>query len=328
MFRKIFHIHNITIKLNTNSKFVIDLFCSNLSLFKHFSNSKTIKNITIKFSLCEQNSYRDIPRNKEKDGFWAYPIYQNEYLDRDRSVVEVGPRIVKVETCLSRQEVQGYIVSPKMIEEDLLFDLAFFQPLRKILNSRNMYILHASAVSKNNKCVIFPGETGAGKSTIALALFNSGFNYLGEDDVILKPVSRKIECFAFPTKIRIKEPLLKYFPRLKSKLENSCDGKGKYKLDPRKINPHRIANQCIPFMLVFPRYKKGARISIKRISKTAALSDLMLQDYSLGNKAQHVAVSKRNMKLLSDLVKQCGVFELFYSDGRLHNVPAIIDKLI
>lgn len=58
-------------------------------------------------------------------------------------------------------------------------------PLRPVLDwllrSHNKFLLHASAVSVNNKAALFVGPSGAGKSTTALKCSESGMKFLGDD---------------------------------------------------------------------------------------------------------------------------------------------------
>jgi hypothetical protein len=47
-------------------------------------------------------------------------------------------------------------------------------------------LIHAGLVSRNGHGVLFPGMGGAGKSTSALACFDAGFDYLGDDYIGLQ----------------------------------------------------------------------------------------------------------------------------------------------
>lgn len=51
---------------------------------------------------------------------------------------------------------------------------------------RNVQIIHSGCVSRNGQGVLFPGMARAGKSTSALACLSAGFDYLGDDYVVLQ----------------------------------------------------------------------------------------------------------------------------------------------
>jgi hypothetical protein len=46
-------------------------------------------------------------------------------------------------------------------------------------------VVHASAMSRNGQAMMFPSQSGAGKSTTALYLSEAGYDYLGDDFIIL-----------------------------------------------------------------------------------------------------------------------------------------------
>ena len=54
-----------------------------------------------------------------------------------------------------------------------------------LLQSRGYLVLHGSAVLVNNKAVIFSGDSGAGKSTIAAAMVARGYPLITDDVVAL-----------------------------------------------------------------------------------------------------------------------------------------------
>lgn len=54
-----------------------------------------------------------------------------------------------------------------------------------LLHMRGMLVLHASAVVRDGKCVIFLGDKGAGKSTTAFTMIASGYALLSDDVVAI-----------------------------------------------------------------------------------------------------------------------------------------------
>jgi hypothetical protein len=59
-------------------------------------------------------------------------------------------------------------------------------PLLLWHSDRDAEVIHAALVSKNRKGVLFAGRGGAGKSTVALACVEAGFDYLGDDYIGLE----------------------------------------------------------------------------------------------------------------------------------------------
>lgn len=57
----------------------------------------------------------------------------------------------------------------------------------RLLAHSGLLVLHGSAVDCGGVMAIFLGETGAGKSTLALSLDQAGYRLLGDDAVIVEP---------------------------------------------------------------------------------------------------------------------------------------------
>jgi hypothetical protein len=54
-----------------------------------------------------------------------------------------------------------------------------------LLHMRGLLVLHASAVARDGKCVIFLGNKGAGKSTTAFAMIANGYELVSDDVVAI-----------------------------------------------------------------------------------------------------------------------------------------------
>jgi len=53
------------------------------------------------------------------------------------------------------------------------------------LLKKGVSVVHASAIGRNGKCILFPARSGGGKTTVALSLLEEGFSYLGDNYIIL-----------------------------------------------------------------------------------------------------------------------------------------------
>lgn len=68
------------------------------------------------------------------------------------------------------------------------------QVVPRLLSHQGQMILHASAVCWKNEAMLFLGESGQGKSTIAMALRQYGCTLLTDDCVSLKIVDGRVHC--------------------------------------------------------------------------------------------------------------------------------------
>jgi hypothetical protein len=73
-------------------------------------------------------------------------------------------------------------------------------------------LVHASAVSKNNKAYLFPSSSGGGKTSLALYFVERGYQFLADNLVILKDAN----VLSFPSPLRMFTYNLS--PRIKRKL--------------------------------------------------------------------------------------------------------------
>lgn len=95
------------------------------------------------------------------------------------------------------------IIDTTQKEEDLVSLFALSEALGMILFQRGYFLLHASCVNINDKAVVFLGEPGAGKSTIAAAFAKAGFKILS-DDMVCIDVQGKREINVIPSFPQIK----------------------------------------------------------------------------------------------------------------------------
>ena len=57
--------------------------------------------------------------------------------------------------------------------------------IRFKMEQKGYSVVHASAVSKDGNAYLFPSQSGAGKTTTAIYFAENGYNFLGDDFVIL-----------------------------------------------------------------------------------------------------------------------------------------------
>jgi HprK-related kinase B len=68
---------------------------------------------------------------------------------------------------------------------------------------RGHVLLHASAVTRDQRTAALAGPPGAGKSTSALHLVEAGFRCLSNDRVLAKPLPEGVEALGYPKQPRV-----------------------------------------------------------------------------------------------------------------------------
>jgi hypothetical protein len=86
------------------------------------------------------------------------------------------------------QDGKRVILSANTDLENHLDHLNFFlfTTLMAIIHTRGLFPFHASALSLNGEAMLFLGEKGAGKSTMALEILNKGGQFLADDICLIE----------------------------------------------------------------------------------------------------------------------------------------------
>ena len=169
-----------------------------------------------------------------------------------------------------------------------------------------MGVFHASTISKNNRSIMFTGDSGNGKSTLVSILMANGYNVIADD---FSPVLRTdFKTYCFPSAISIKEKsynlIEQLYPELKSFNEyyiNELKGNVKY-LPP--ISNETSAN-CSS--VIWVKYAEGTESSLKKVSIKDALKKI-LPDAWISNK-------EVNANAFLKWIEKTAFYELNYSDN-------------
>lgn len=134
--------------------------------------------------------------------------------------------------------------------------------------------LHAAAVAHGDELVLLAGESGAGKTTLTLALLDAGWTYLSDD---LAPVSRDTALVhPFPKPLGVKDAAT--FESVRDAYPDPAGAPGGSFLVP----PSRWKVATEPLRaraLLFPRYDAGASLDVEELTagKGAALASAYLR---------------------------------------------------
>ena len=169
-----------------------------------------------------------------------------------------------------------------------------------------MGVFHASTISKNNRSIMFTGDSGNGKSTLVSILMANGYNVIADD---FSPVLRTdFKTYCFPSAISIKEKsfnlIEQLYPNFINYNEyyiNELKGNVKY-LPP--ISKETSAN-CTN--VIWVKYTEGIESSMKKVSIQDALKKI-LPDAWISNK-------EVNAKAFLKWIEKTAFYELNYSDN-------------
>jgi hypothetical protein len=173
------------------------------------------------------------------------------------------------------------------------------------LKRKGRYSLHAAGACLAGKGLLFPGTTGAGKSTLSFALAGAGFQYLGDDMVFLTTNGEDCCANAFPEPIDLTPDCLQLFPELEAAVQGRPNGWRKFSVSPHEFLGAETRWTCLPTLLVFPGVSGRATSTLAPMDAGEALVEL----------AANVLLTEPHstqlhLDALALLVRQCKCFQL------------------
>lgn len=199
----------------------------------------------------------------------------------------------------------------------------FTIPFVELLKRHGRYSLHASGVAAGERCVLFPGTSGAGKTTLSLALARSGFGFLGDDTVFLTRKAQEIRVLGFPDEVDVTDTTLAMFPELRP-LEAAPKASGSHKrqIRPEAVHGIALAAACHPVALVFPRVADRVSSRLTPMARSDALVELAPNVF-----LTDAETSQSHLDALALLVRQTECYRL--ETGRDFDALAkIVGKLL
>ena len=162
------------------------------------------------------------------------------------------------------------------------------------LRQRGRFHLHASGiVDPRGQAWLLSGDTGAGKSTLACALANAGWQVLGDDGVILERRDQQVIAHPWRDALQVSAWMIPAFPRA-GRVAGSPDAR-----DPRfRVPVLAAAARSAPLGgVVLP--VRGTRDAMTRVAPADALAALVRQSpwVMLGDRA-----AREHLELLARLV--------------------------
>jgi hypothetical protein len=141
-----------------------------------------------------------------------------------------------------------------------------------------MAVFHASAIRSTNQCILFLGDSGSGKSTVAALLMASGFHLLADDFVPVDAASGEVNFF--PAAVSVKknalDHLIPFYPQLASANEFYFPGMNKtvrYLPPSTDAENNKSGYPCKA--LVFIKYEKDSGLELEQLTKDVAFQKLV-----------------------------------------------------
>jgi len=143
------------------------------------------------------------------------------------------------------------------------------------LRHHGVYHLHAAALVRGDGAILVAGQSGAGKTTLALALLDAGLGWLCDDAAFLAEREGVPAVAGVPRPFHVHERTLGAFPGA-SASAGPASAAARHDLDPEAVWPSRLRRGASrPSALLFPEVSGGPETLLSPLAPADALGRLV-----------------------------------------------------
>lgn len=197
----------------------------------------------------------------------------------------------------------------KLYFGDSPYQLAYIlmnEVIHHCIDSADKHIaLHAGAVFSGNNCILLPGKSGKGKSTLTGWLTTRGFHYL-TDELVLLGDDGTLSAMPRPVNLKVTDTHKSWLLPGKE-TANVLFGNGGAMIPHRLLNPDFQSKQPRLTHIVFPQYENDSELQFEEISPAKSCLHLLQSHVNARNLAGH------GIGALSAIVRRCRSYTLKYS---------------
>lgn len=264
-----------------------------------------------------------VKRSEEYDrSFTAWREGQTLYLSDTASLIEVR---------FTPPCVRGYVHADavgKAKESRLFLTWLLTTTIALVLREQDVFSMHAAALCKGGDGVLIVAPPDCGKSTLSYSLVRHGWDYLSDDFVVLHAEDGLVEAAPFRRTFGLDVEVGAFFPELDQEWERPFEEEDKWSVAMDALYPGRLADRCIPRVLLFPQIVDQSQTEVREISHVEALHRLVRQSGLLPLTPE---TSQRQMECLAALVKQTRCYRIFSGRDLIEEpwrASAVIEPLL
>jgi HprK-related kinase A len=187
----------------------------------------------------------------------------------------------------------------------------------------NQYVMiHAAVLERHGRALVLPGITGAGKSTVCVALAHRGWRLLSDEFALIQPADGQIAPWPRPISLKNLsiDVIRGWAPDayISTPVPNTNKGTVAHVRPPGE-SVRRADDRAAPAWIVFPTFEKGAAARLTPLPKARAF--FRLADCSFN----YQVLGIQGFRTLSRMIGGCNAFEFRYS--RLDDALKVLGAL-
>jgi hypothetical protein len=171
-----------------------------------------------------------------------------------------------------------FVVRPR--SQGPLTDGCILPALCEALTRADHHIVHAATLiiqrGRQRRAIILSGQSGAGKTTTALALAAAGMEYLTDDMSFITPASGRkgLRVWGLPNRLKVLAPTLSLLPWIERFKRGPGRLAGEYSLDCRAVAPDAPRHTAAPGAVCFLDPRNNTEHRIEPMDKVSAIARL------------------------------------------------------
>jgi hypothetical protein len=183
------------------------------------------------------------------------------------------------------------------------YELIEFAVFTLAARVQSLVPLHAACVAHGGRGILLMGQSGAGKSTVALHCLLHGFDFVSEDSVFVAPSSMLATGVA--NFLHVRSNSLHFLARAadaarirKSPVIRRRSGVEKFEVDLRRL-PYRLAPAPVKLeaLIFISAERAGGRALVEPLAKRRLLANLRASQAYAANQAQWAVFEKSALRL-------------------------------
>lgn len=196
-------------------------------------------------------------------------------------------------------------------------------PLIETMKSAGRFYLHAAGLCHNGIGYLISGDGGCGKTTSALNLVRSGFDYVSDDSLLMDARHGTIRVYPWYRDFHLSPDLCRRYDELDGLVPAYQSGEDKISVDVSQFFQGSYRRWIEPDVIIFPRIQSRSTSAMSSLSHTDMFTRLIKQIIL----ASDPVAAKQQLEIIQTLVRQTSGFELLGGRDLLEDPDTLVSLI-